>query len=116
MRHGRQSRLREIGDAGQARIAGASAVVASRGLAAEVEARYLAGAGVARLCVRDEATAEAARSVDARARIEVDPALPDAPSALPFALAHPSARAVASGAHAALVTLRHVLGVKVERA
>jgi hypothetical protein len=74
-RHGRQSRLAGIGAEGQARIGRASVEVHLGGLAGEVAARYLAGAGVGALEVQSEAVAVAARAVDARVLAEVNPGL-----------------------------------------
>ena len=129
-RHGRQSRLAELGAAGQARIARASLEVPLDGLAAWVAARYLAGAGVARLRVRDAATAQAARGVEPRVEVVVDPGLrskrneqeggkagsgvesplaPFPPSRLPVQFTDPVARDLAEGAHEALRLLRSVL-------
>lgn len=129
-RHGRQSRLVEVGAAGQARIERASLDVRLEGFAAQVAARYLAGAGVARLRVRDAATAEAARAVDPRVEVTIDPTLEAAarqqedgktgrgdgrmpksfpPSRLPVPFNDPVARELAEGAHEALRLLRGVL-------
>ena len=47
-KYARQVRLAEIGAAGQEKIAAAE-VVAARGLAGDIEARYLAAAGVGRV-------------------------------------------------------------------
>ncbi|HEY1697425.1 MAG TPA: hypothetical protein VGG39_34925 [Polyangiaceae bacterium] len=71
-RHGRQSRLAGIGAEGQARIGRTSVEVRLGGLAGEVAARYLAGAGVGGLTVPSEAVAAAARAVDGRVPVEVD--------------------------------------------
>jgi len=114
-RHSRQSRLADVGPQGQARIARALAVVPGQGLAAEVAARYLAGAGVAALRVRDEATAAAARSMDPGVRVTVEPGLGDtAPdeATLLAMLTDPAARAVASGALLALRVLRAALATE----
>ncbi len=81
-RYTRQTRLVEVGEAGQARLAGTSLALATRGEAARVERRYLEAAGA---------------SVDGEAS-EVH--------VLPFEIADPAARDVATGAHAALVALR----------
>lgn len=69
-RHTRQVRLAEVGEEGQVRLARATVTV--RGLAASgaIEARYLAGAGIGALRVREIAHAEAARAIDAAVRIE----------------------------------------------
>ena len=69
-RHTRQMRLAEVGPEGQARIARAVVDVPGTGLAAEVAARYLAGAGVACVRVQDPSAAAAARALDASVRVE----------------------------------------------
>ena len=84
----RQTRLKEVGVAGQARLAAAEVPLGTRGVAAELERRYLEGAG---------------------ARIAGDALAPaPTPHALPFEVEDPAARDVALGAHAALATLRRV--------
>jgi hypothetical protein len=84
----RQVRLAEVGEAGQAKLSRAAVRVPASGLAAAVEARYLTGAGVA--VVGDEtAVAE--------------------PAPAWLGSLAPSAREVALGAHAALVTVRALL-------
>jgi hypothetical protein len=94
--------------------------VRSAGLAGEVEARYLAGAGVGSLVVLDDDIARAARSVNTRATVrtaaEHDRDLAPHPAAgtpgedpaWAEALSTP-ARDVALGAHRALVSLRRAL-------
>jgi hypothetical protein len=109
-RHHRQTRLREIGEEGQRRIGAATAVVASRGASSMVEARYLAGAGFARVVVVDAASEGAARAVDPDVVVErrhVDAS----PEAFPLEreLADPSARAVAEGAYRALCAVKAAL-------
>ncbi len=77
-----------MGDAGQARLACAVVRVAGEGLAAEVEARYLRGAGM---------------------RVVTDGAATE-PGTAPWILSlAPGAREVAAGAHAALEAVRAVL-------
>ncbi|HEX3769709.1 MAG TPA: hypothetical protein VHV30_02535 [Polyangiaceae bacterium] len=111
-RHGRQTRLAEVGVEGQARIAGATLTVASRGLAAEVATRYLAGAGVGCLRVDDARLEEIAAAVDPSVSVEMaDGVLPAAPASDLAGLVDPGARAVAEGAREALRSLRAVLGV-----
>ena len=116
-RHSRQTKLIEIGDAGQAKIAAASAEVRGSDPAAAIEARYLAGAGVGELRVASDAIAEAARAIDRAVVVVVDASLTSMPdddegeeSVAAFGLRDASARAVASGAHRALVRLRRALG------
>jgi hypothetical protein len=112
-RHGRQTRLVEVGAAGGARIAAAAVDVCLAGVAADVAARYLAGAGVGTLRVGTERAAAHARAVDPAVRVEVDAGLASrAPASdSPLSIADASARAVGVGAHAALLALRRVLGV-----
>jgi hypothetical protein len=113
-RHGRQDRLAEIGSQGQARIAAATADVRLTGLAGEVATRYLAGAGVGRLRVREAGLVVVASAVDPDVRVEVVDAGAGA-SAPPgdgdFAFRDPAAAAVAHGAREALRVLRGILEV-----
>ena len=130
-RHGRQTRLAEVGSAGQARIAAATVDVAVDGLAAEVATRSLVGAGVGCVRVRERglagsvSLADIARSIDPGVRVEVavGSAREAAPAGGAAPGAHtvrdgldvsdfrdPSARAVARGAHEALRALRTALG------
>ena len=109
-RHHRQTRVREIGDGGQRRIGAATAVVASRGVASLVEARYLAGAGFARLVVADAGSEAVARAVDPDIVVERRE-VQAAREATPFEreLTDPSARAVAEGAYRALAAIKVAL-------
>jgi len=88
LRYTRQVRLAEVGEAGQARLASAHACVHGDGMAADVEARYLRGAGVS----VTHATTHPNE---------------DMPGWL-LALG-PGARDVAAGAYAALSVMRAVL-------
>jgi hypothetical protein len=108
-RHTRQVRLAEVGADGQGCIARASVDVHGRGLAAQVAARYLAGAGVARLRVADEAVAVAVRGIDASVKVEVDASLAVERADAPSELVEPTARALAAGALAALRAIREAL-------
>jgi hypothetical protein len=108
-RHGRQVRLAEVGDAGQARIARASVAVRLDGPAADVAVRYLAGAGVARVVVRDALLAEAAHAVDPAVEAPVDARLDAETLALELPLHDPAARALAQGAWVALREIRLAL-------
>ena len=110
-RHARQARLTGVGCEGQTRIEGARVDVPLDGLAADVAARYLAGAGVAAVRVRSAAVAEGARAIDRRVAIEVTPALRSEPSETgPAAgLRDPVARELARGALCALRVVRVVL-------
>jgi hypothetical protein len=94
---------------GQERIATAAVTVPLDGVAGEVAARYLAGAGVGSLRVRSAAAGAAARAIDARVRVEVVPGIEPAQGAdLP--LEDPAAGDVARGALFALRALREALG------
>jgi hypothetical protein len=107
-RHRRQARLAEVGAAGQERLGAARVEVRVDGLAAHVAVRYLAGAGVGQLQVRDASLAAAARAVDPGVGVGVEPGLPvDAGEA--FDLRDPAARAVAAGAMAALNAVKSAL-------
>ncbi len=108
-RHTRQIRLAEVGVAGQERLSSAEGRLTTTGAAALVEARYLAGAGFAAIHTSDERAAREARAVDPAVRVVVDAGAGAAEAKLPFEVADPSARAVALGAHAALVRIRSVL-------
>jgi hypothetical protein len=102
-------RLTEVGADGQGRIARAAVDVHGRGLAAQVAARYLAGAGVARLRVADEAVAAAARGIDASVKVDVDASLAGDRADAPSELVDPTARAIGAGALAALRAIREAL-------
>lgn len=107
-RHTRQSRLVEVGGAGQARIRASTLSVCTDGLAGEVHARYLAGAGVGTLRVHDEAAARAAREVDGAVRIEEGLSV-SACTRPPFDVRDPVARQVATGSYFALVAIAGAL-------
>jgi hypothetical protein len=108
-RHARQSRLAGVGVEGQARIARASVDVDLGGFAADVAARYLAGAGVHCVRVRNEALARGARALDGGVRVEVEPRIDLAPAEA-LELDDPSARELARGALCALRALRGAIG------
>ena len=109
-RHARQASLVEIGEAGQAKIAAASVDVLGSDLTAEIEARYLAGAGVRALRVRDASLAAVVHAIDPEIDVTVDASMGEASTSVaPFDLRDASARAVAVGAHRALVALRKML-------
>ncbi len=87
-------------------------MVRGHGVAAEVEARYLAGAGVGAIEVEDSRVAEAVRQVDGRVKVSFhdrdrDPDHDHDP-AWAGELSVP-AREVALGAHRALRALREVV-------
>jgi hypothetical protein len=114
-RHGRQSRLADVGLAGQKRIAEATVEVRSDGLAGEVATRYLAGAGVGSLRVPSPALAAIARSVDPAVRVEAVSRAGTRAGEPSIAADHeppfrdPSAGDLARGAREALRALRAVL-------
>jgi hypothetical protein len=86
-RYGRQTRLPEIGRAGQARLEAAEIALRTRGEAAWIERSYLEAAGAGRVAPMEDGAAE---------------------HALPFEVRDPAAREIARGAHAALASLRRV--------
>ncbi len=110
-RHARQVLLADVGPTGQRRIAGAIADVRSVGLAGEVAARYLAGAGVGLLRVREPALVAAAAEVDPSVRAELVAELAEgAPAPSPPGGFHDAAAGdVARGALEALALLRRAL-------
>ncbi len=110
-----------MGEARQARLASASVDLPLDGAAAEIAARYLAGAGVGRLRVKDGRAGAAAGAVDPAVVIEVVPDLScrgpspsectaDLSADLDLAL-EPAVDDVARGALFALAALRDLLGV-----
>ena len=112
-RYARQTKLAGVGEPGQLRIANARVDVPFDGLAGEVAARYLAGAGVGRLRVRDVRIAEAASAVDPAVAVDViagahAQAFPAGVTASTF-LRDPAAQAVERGARFALDTLRAII-------
>jgi hypothetical protein len=110
-RHDRQSRLAEVGSAGQARIDAATVEVRLDGLAGEIATRYLAGAGVGRVRVGDRALADVATSIDPGVRVEVGAprvAVAVQGDAAPD-LRDPEAREAARGAREALRVLRSLI-------
>ena len=110
-RHTRQVRLVEVGEEGQARLARATVDVRGGGPAGEIEARYLAGAGVGTIRVVDDAQARAVGAMDASIRVERGSLAPP-PEPTPLdALDGMDASALdlARGAWRALDTLRRVL-------
>jgi molybdopterin/thiamine biosynthesis adenylyltransferase len=106
VRHGRQIRLPEIGEAGQERLAASQVVLCSVGDAREIEAAYLARAGVR---VVDDANAE----VKANAKAEADGAAKLRAEALAsLGIKDSVARETASGALRALLAMRKILGIE----
>jgi molybdopterin/thiamine biosynthesis adenylyltransferase len=108
-RHARQIRLTDVGPQGQARVAAATVELRLVGLEAAVAVRYLAGSGFGGLRVRDERLAGLARAVDPSVGTQVDSTLADEQGPRAYDLRDPAARAVATGARAALHALRSVL-------
>ncbi len=104
-RYTRQARLEEVGEDGQARLACAEACIAGGGLAGAVAARYAAGAGFGALRISSEPAARAARAVDARVRTVTDPGMAQEVAPAWLDGLDPAARAVAAGAHEALVAI-----------
>ncbi len=84
-RYTRQARLAEVGERGQQRLLGTRACVPEGGLAHEIEARYLAAAGVQ--------VARAPRENGVALEVDPEPG---------HVFADPAARAVAEGARRAL--------------
>jgi molybdopterin/thiamine biosynthesis adenylyltransferase len=121
-RYSRQIRLVEVGLEGQHKIASSAHVVRGEGLAARIEVRYLAGAGVKKIEVEHERVAAAVREVDGTVEVRVsdhdhrehdpdrdhDHREPDPDPRWASDLSLP-AREVAMGAYRALRALRHVL-------
>jgi hypothetical protein len=105
-RHARQVALKEVGLSGQTRIRATTVEVPLEGLAAEIAVRYLAGAGVGRLRVRDARLAEIVKETDPSVAVAVD----DQPSGVEpvdvLGLGNGPAGDLARGAHAALRALR----------
>ncbi len=116
-RFARQILVAEIGAEGQAKIAAATAMVVDRGLAGQVEARLLAGAGFGLLRTASTAIAREAKSVwpslvtaaDAPPVSSPTSPLADSVSAL---VLDPSARDVALGAARALRQIKAALGLR----
>jgi hypothetical protein len=108
---GRQSRLADVGEAGQARIAASTADVVLDGIAATVCARYLAGCGVGTLRVRDAGLAAVAQCVAPEIKVVVVDDLPAHGDESSWDLQDPVAREVARGAGDALRIVRAVLGL-----
>jgi hypothetical protein len=98
-RYGRQIRLPEIGEAGQARLAASAVVLRASGPAQEVEATYLKAAG-AKVVESTAATPEPPTEAKAHAAALAGLGVRDS-----------EARIVAEGALRALEAMRAVLGV-----
>jgi hypothetical protein len=112
VRHSRQVRLAEVGQEGQTWVARATVELYLDGVAGEIAARYLAGAGVGKLRVREGRAAEAAVRVDPSVVVEVIPGLGAGEDrGEDFELREPAARELARAATASLALLREVLGI-----
>jgi molybdopterin/thiamine biosynthesis adenylyltransferase len=98
VRHGRQIRLPEIGEAGQERLASSEVTLGGVGDAREVEAAYLRAAGVD---LREKG--KPPTSADARAHAALLATL---------GMTDRAARDVADGALRALVAMRAILGIR----
>jgi hypothetical protein len=103
VRHGRQIRLPEIGEAGQERLYASEVVLQSAGDAREVEAAYLVRSGVRVVDDASAATALEARSASSTAYADTFAAL---------GMRDRAARDVAEGALRALVAMRSALGIE----
>jgi hypothetical protein len=110
VRHGRQIRLAEIGEAGQARLASRAVAPSGAGLAREIEETYLARAGVrVRAGAARGGAGEGSDATDdpgqapAAAPARVDPSI--------LGLRHGGAREVGEGALRALAAIRALLEV-----
>jgi hypothetical protein len=106
VRHGRQIRLAEIGEAGQERLAESAVVLGGTGDVREVEAAYLARSGVR---VVDDATAAA--KAKSRAASEGAPDL-RAATLTSLGIRDSFARDVADGAIRALLAMRKILDIE----
>ncbi len=90
-RYSRQARLAEIGAAGQTRLAESEVKLSRTGVAGDVEERYLLAAGVGQVVGSESASA---------------------PAPSTFGIEDCAALDVAQGAHAALIAIRAIVGVR----
>lgn len=97
-RHGRQIKLREIGDAGQEKLVSSTVALVGAGFARLVEERYVHGAGIG-------VAVDGASSPDADARMA------SALERVGLGLRHEASREIAEGAFRALVHVRTALEV-----
>jgi hypothetical protein len=104
----RQSKLAEIGAAGQARIAASTADVRLAGLAGAVCVRYLVGCGVGALRVRDPRLIQVAQAASPSQIVVVIDDLPDERPP-PLDLTDAVAREFAQGANEALRLVRAMI-------
>lgn len=103
----RQKRLREVGEAGQARLFAAQATVTEDGLRGEFAVRYLVGAGVSELAAPESLHADA-QAIDPETTLSPAQVIRGAELAPDFVL-DPAARAAFAGALDALSCIRRVL-------
>lgn len=115
VRHGRQIRLVEIGEAGQQRLSSSEVCLRASGEAREVEAAYLEGAG---LRVRVRVTENADRLATPTTSAAGDDATVDAKvfatTLASLGVRDRAASDVARGALFALLAMRRVLGIATE--
>jgi hypothetical protein len=105
VRHGRQIRLSEIGEAGQERLSRTDVVLGATGDAREVEAAYVARAGMR---VVDDARADAKE----KAKVGADgQAAVRAQALASLGISDSKALEVADGALRALLAMRKALGL-----
>jgi hypothetical protein len=102
-------RLAGVGEIGQRRLANASLAVNAEGTVGDVATRYLAGAGVGRLRVKNASLAATAHAVDPTVQVDVDSSLEVGGASAPFVWRHPAVAELATGAHLALDLLRKAL-------
>lgn len=95
LRFTRQTRLPEVGEKGQERLSNATVRLATAGFAAEIETRYLQGAGVT------------VRPPSSRPRASSSASSPS--SSIQLGLSDPAARECAEGALRALLAIRSIL-------
>jgi hypothetical protein len=105
VRHGRQIRLAEIGEAGQERLVATDVVLGAVGDAREIEATYVARSG---MHVVDDARADAKEK--AKAQADGQPAMGDEVLAS-LGIRDVKALDVADGAVRALLAMRKALGI-----
>jgi hypothetical protein len=105
VRHGRQIRLAEIGEAGQERLNATDVVLGAVGNAREIEAAYVARSGMR---VVDDARADAKEKAKAQADGQ---AAVQAEVLASLGVRDPKARELADGALRALLAMRKALGV-----
>jgi hypothetical protein len=108
-RHARQSRLAEVGERGQAKLAAAAVHVAPRGFAGVVAAKYLAGAGIGALRVRDEEARAAAVAVDPAVAVTAGEVAHAPVDLAPFGAKEEAASAFLEGAAFALRAIKERL-------